>query len=168
MAAWSSLAQAASAAHLPGAAEALRLVAMVVQAAQTVSRNRRTCRRLGERAAMVGELLQQLQGSEVMRRRETMRPLVALEETLRRAHRLIVACQGSAAAYRFLMGRKHADQLREVEKDMDSFLLLIPLVKHVHDTRPSNLVESDAAYPLCSQPGALVVLGRHITLVLSE
>lgn len=110
------------AAHLPGAAEAFRLVAMVVQAAQTARRNKRTCRRLARRVEMLGELLQQLQWSVVMRRPVTGRPLaaLALEETLRRAHQLVVSCQGAGGAQRFLMGAKHARELRSVEEEIDS------------------------------------------------
>jgi hypothetical protein len=123
---------------MPGAAEAFRLVAAIVQAAQTARRNRRLCRRLAERAEMVGELLRQLQGSAVMQHLETRRPLVALEKTLRQAQRVVVACQGSAAACRFLMGGRHAGQLRDVADDIDSYLLLIPLVSHVHGARPAK------------------------------
>ncbi|CAN6244405.1 unnamed protein product [Urochloa humidicola] len=139
MAVWSSIAAAASSAHLPpGAAEALRLVATIVQAAQTARRNKRTCRRLARRVEMVGELLQQPQWSEMMTARgrtATSRPLAALEETLRRAHQLVASCQGAGATRRFLMGAKHAAKLRSVEEEIDSYLLLVPLVSHaVHCT----------------------------------
>lgn len=146
MAMWSSLAGAASATHLPGAAEALRLVTLIVKAAQTVRQNKRKCRQLARRAQLVGELLQQLQGSEVMLNPVTRRPLQALEETLRAGHQLVVSCQGSAATYRFLMGRKHASQLREMKKEIDSYLLLIPLVSHVHGTCSTKFAATDAAY----------------------
>ncbi|CAN6231726.1 unnamed protein product [Urochloa humidicola] len=140
MAVWSSMAAAASSAHLPGAAEALRLIATIVQAAQTARRNKRTCRRLARRVEMVGELLQQPRWSEVMMARgcpptARSRPLAALEETLRRAHQLVTSCQGAGATRRFLMGAKHAGLLRSVEEEIDSYLLLVPLVSHaVHCT----------------------------------
>ena len=130
---------------MPGVAEAFRLVAVIVQAAQTARRNRRLCQRLAERAEMVGELLRQLQGSAVMQHLETRRPLQGLEKTLRQAQRVVAAGQGSAAAYRFLMAGRHAGQLRDVADDVDSYLLLIPLVSQVHNTRPAKPAFPDAA-----------------------
>jgi hypothetical protein len=148
---------------MPGAAEAFRLVAAILQAAQTARRNRRLCRRLAERAEMVGELLRQLQGSAVMQHLETRRPLVALEKTLRQAQRVVVACQGSAAACRFLMGGRHAGQLRDVADDIDSYLLLIPLVSHVHGARPAKPTFPDggAFTPSKDSEEALLLFSNH-------
>ncbi|KAG2651079.1 hypothetical protein PVAP13_1NG439600 [Panicum virgatum] len=80
-----------------------------------------------------------------MQHLETRRPLQGLEKTLRQAQRVVAACQGSAAAYRFLMAGRHAGQLRDVADDIDSYLLLIPLVSQVHNTRPAKPAFPDAA-----------------------
>ncbi|KAL6899224.1 hypothetical protein ACP4OV_005882 [Aristida adscensionis] len=159
----------------PGAL--FRLVAMIVQAAQTARRNKRACRRLGRRAAMIGELLQRmrLQGSspsEAMTTTmlplppEARRPLEELEDALRRAHGLVLSCQSSTAAHRLVMGGRQARQLREITQDIDSCLMLVPLVTHViaQGTRQARPGDSGVACPTpCSEGSeeATVLFTNH-------
>ncbi|XP_037454896.1 serine/threonine-protein kinase-like protein ACR4 [Triticum dicoccoides] len=115
----------------PAGADAVKLVVMIVQAAQTVRHNKKTCQQLVNRAQMIGGLLEKLQGSEKMRQPEIRSPLKVLEGVLGEAHALVKSCQSSSYVYQFLMGRKQADQFLVVQNKIDSYLLLFPLISHI-------------------------------------
>ncbi|KAF7082562.1 hypothetical protein CFC21_086429 [Triticum aestivum] len=115
----------------PAGADAVKLVVMIVQAAQTVRHNKKTCQQLVNRAQMIGDLLEKLQGSEKMRQPEIQSPLKVLEGVLGEAHALVKSCQNSSYVYQLLMGRKQADQFRVVQNKIDSYLLLFPLISHI-------------------------------------
>ncbi|CAD6255828.1 unnamed protein product [Miscanthus lutarioriparius] len=74
--------QVASIAQLAGV-DASGLFSMIVEAAQTVKRSRETCQLLARRTKMMGDLLQQLQSTQLMQHTETRIPVEQLEETLR-------------------------------------------------------------------------------------
>ncbi|KAM3296692.1 hypothetical protein ACQJBY_038842 [Aegilops geniculata] len=115
----------------PAGVDAVKLVVMIVQAAQTVRHNKKTCQQLVNRAQMIGDLLEKLQGSEKMQQPEIQSPLKVLEGVLGEAHTLVKSCQNSSYVYQFLMGRKQADQFRVVQNKIDSYLLLFPLISHI-------------------------------------
>ena len=70
MALWNGLGQAATLAQLAGV-DAGGLISMIIQAVQTVHRNREECQQLVHHVMMISDLLQMLQQSEVMRDQET-------------------------------------------------------------------------------------------------
>lgn len=115
----------------PAGVDAVKLVLMIVQAAQTVCHNKKTCQQLAHRTQMIGDLLKKLQSSGKMRQPEVRSPLEVLEDILREAYMLIKSCQNSNYMYQILMGRKQADQLRVVQNRIDSYLLLFPLISHI-------------------------------------
>ncbi|CAD6255370.1 unnamed protein product [Miscanthus lutarioriparius] len=125
MALWSGVGQVASMAQLAGV-DAYGLISMIVEAAKTVKRNRETCQLLARRARMIGDLLQQLERTQLMHHMETRNPVEQLEETL--------AC---------------ADRLREVQNEITFYLQLFPLVSFVDNTRTWERLLSRAC-PLCT------------------
>uniref|UniRef100_A0ACD5X2K5 Uncharacterized protein n=3 Tax=Avena sativa TaxID=4498 RepID=A0ACD5X2K5_AVESA len=134
MALWSGVGQAASMAQLVGV-DAYGLINMIVEAVQTVKRNRETCQLLLRRVKMIGDLLQRLESTRLMQHHETRNPVVQLEETLRHTYMLITSCQDSSYLHRCFMGGKHADRLREVQNDITFYLQLFPLVSFVDTSR---------------------------------
>ena len=84
--------------------DAYGLISMIVEAAKTVKRNRETCQLLARRARMIGDLLQQLEGTQLMHHMETRNPVEQLEETLRHAYVLITSCRDSSYLHSFCMG----------------------------------------------------------------
>jgi hypothetical protein len=127
--------QVATVAQLVGV-DAYGLITMIAEAAQTVRRNRATCRQLARRVEMIGDLLRQLHAAQksITQRPETRRPVEELEETLRRAYLLVRSCQRRGYMYRCFMGTRHADELREVQGEIGFYLQLFPLISYVDAT----------------------------------
>ncbi|XP_072148946.1 cysteine-rich receptor-like protein kinase 4 isoform X8 [Setaria viridis] len=134
MALWNGLGQVATVAQLTGV-DASGLIAMILEAVRTVSRNKEDCRHLARRAMMIGDLLQKLQGWDMMQEPEIRRPLDGLDDALREAYVLIASCQNCSTTYRFLMGWKQAEQFQGVQKKIDSYLQLYPFISHIDITR---------------------------------
>ncbi|KAL6908106.1 hypothetical protein ACP4OV_002276 [Aristida adscensionis] len=133
MALWNGLGQAATVAQLAGV-DAAGLISKIIQAVQTVRRNREECRQLVHHVMMIGDLLQLLQQSEMMQRPELRRPLDGLEDTLRQAYVLVTSCQQSNILYRLFMAENQAQKFRDVRDRIDSYLRIYPLISHI-DTR---------------------------------
>ncbi|CAL4892445.1 unnamed protein product [Urochloa decumbens] len=134
MALWNGLGQVATIAQLTGV-DASGLITMILEAVRTVSRNRDECRHLARRVMMIGDLVQKLQGWDMMQEPEIRRPLDGLDDALREAYVLIVSCQNCSIAYRFLMGWKQSEQFRDVQEKIDSYIQLYPFISHIDITR---------------------------------
>lgn len=134
MALWSGVGQVASIAQLAGV-DAYGLISMIVEAAQTVKRNRETCQLLARRTRMIGDLLQQLERTQLMQHTETRNPVEQLEETLRHTYLLIESCREGSYLHSCFMGGRQADQLREVQNEITFYLQLFPLVSFIDTTR---------------------------------
>jgi hypothetical protein len=134
MALWSGVGQVASIAQLAGV-DAYGLISMIVEAAQTVKRNRGTCQLLARRTRMIGDLLQQLERTQLMQHTETRNPVEQLEETLRHTYLLIESCREGSYLHSCFMGGRQADQLREVQNEITFYLQLFPLVSFIDTTR---------------------------------
>ncbi|CAO2150033.1 unnamed protein product [Urochloa humidicola] len=132
MALWNGLGKAATLAQLAGV-DAGGLISMIIQAVQTVHRNREECWQLVHHVMMIGDLLQLPQQSEMMSRPEIRRPLDGLENTLRQAYVLVTSCQQSNIMYRF-MAWNQAQKFRDVRDRIDSYLRIYALIGHL-DTR---------------------------------
>ncbi|XP_015697984.1 probable serine/threonine-protein kinase PBL28 [Oryza brachyantha] len=129
MALWGGLGQAATVAQLVGA-DVGGLISMIIRAALTAQQNKKECEQLARRVFTIAELLQHLQDPEVLRRR-----LTGLDDTLREAHELVMACQEKNAVYRLVMAGRQADKFRDVQSRIDSYLLLFPVISHIDITR---------------------------------
>ena len=92
MALWSGVGQVANIAQLAGV-DAYGLISMIVEAAKTVKRNWETCQLLARRARMIGDLLQQLERTQLMQHMEARNPVEQLEETARLCSRHILSRQ---------------------------------------------------------------------------
>ncbi|XP_062202371.1 cysteine-rich receptor-like protein kinase 19 isoform X2 [Phragmites australis] len=162
MALWTGLGQVATVAQLTGV-DASGLISMILEAVRTVSRNREECRHLARRVMMIGDLLQKLQGWDMMQDPEIRRPLDGLDDTLREAYMVISSCRDCSAMYRFLMGWKQAEQFREVQQKIDSYLQLYPFISHIDITRRLDKL-CNSANASCSQiQAAGEILGPSTT-----
>ncbi|RLN34154.1 putative receptor-like protein kinase [Panicum miliaceum] len=134
MALLNGLGQAATIAQLSGL-DAFGLTSMIMQAVHTVRRNKKACKQLEHRVQMIADLLQSMEGSEMMQRPETRRPLNGLEQTLRCAYILVTSCQNSRNIYLFFYGEKLANKFSEVQNSIDFYLQLFPVLSHIDTTR---------------------------------
>lgn len=131
---WTGVGQVASIAQLAGV-DAYGLITMIVEAARTVRRNRETCQLLARRVKMIGDLLQQLESTQLMQHTETRNPIEQLEETLRHTYMVIKSCQDGSYLYSCFMGGNQADQLHQVRNEIAFYLQLFPLVGFVDTSR---------------------------------
>ncbi|KAJ1276694.1 hypothetical protein BS78_05G234100 [Paspalum vaginatum] len=152
MALWSGLGQAATVAQLAGV-DAGGLISMIIQAVQTVHRNREECQLLARHVMMIGDLLRLLQQTETMQRPEIKTPLNGLEDTLRQAYMLVTSCQQSNVIYRFFMAGNQAQKFRDVRDMIDSYLRMYPLISHI-DTRRFITELYSRTHPSDTQPQA--------------
>ncbi|KAF7004317.1 hypothetical protein CFC21_019550 [Triticum aestivum] len=105
------------------------LVTKITGAAETARQNKLECKNLASRVSVIGDLLLQLQDPAVAQ------PLAGLGHTLQEAHDLVVACQRWSARRKFLYADDQAERFREVNRRIDSHLILIPLLSHISITR---------------------------------
>ena len=117
-------------AHLAGL-DAVKLVRMIVQAAQKVRHNKKICQQLVHHVQIVGDLLKKLQTSEMMQQPEIRDGLNELKEILREAYMLVTSCESSSYIYHFFMGGQLADQFRVLPSRIDSYLQVFPLISHI-------------------------------------
>ncbi|CAO2147230.1 unnamed protein product [Urochloa humidicola] len=130
---WNVLGQAAMVAQLVGA-DVGGLITMIIQAAVTAQQNKKECEQLARRVFTVGELLQHLD-PEVLRRPEIWQPLAGLNDTLREAHELVMACQDKSTVYRLVLAGRQAERFRDVQSRIDSYLFLFPVISYIDITR---------------------------------
>uniref|UniRef100_A0A0E0AUA8 non-specific serine/threonine protein kinase n=1 Tax=Oryza glumipatula TaxID=40148 RepID=A0A0E0AUA8_9ORYZ len=146
-----ALAPAATVAQLAGA-DAAGLVSAILQAVRAARRNGRECRLLARRAMMVGDLLRLLPPeSETMRRPEVRRALDGLGGALRQALELVESCQESGAVRGLMTAGRQAEQFREVQGEINDYMLLFPVVSHIDITRRLDLIYG-LLLPADSQP----------------
>ncbi|KAM0873700.1 hypothetical protein ACQ4PT_037899 [Festuca glaucescens] len=162
MALWNAVGQAASMSQLAGV-DAYGLINMIVEAVQTVKRNRETCQLLARRVKMIGDLLQRLESTQLMQHHETRNPVEQLEETLRHTYMLITSSQDSGYLYSCFMGGKQADQLREVQNDITFYLQLFPLVSFVDTSRTFEQL-LNRARPLGTQRKSMFLFPSFLNL----
>uniref|UniRef100_A0A0D9XV40 Protein kinase domain-containing protein n=1 Tax=Leersia perrieri TaxID=77586 RepID=A0A0D9XV40_9ORYZ len=129
MALWGGLGHAATVAQLVGV-DVGGLVSMIIQSAVTARQNKEECQLLARRVLLISQLLSQLQEAEVVQWR-----MAGLDDALRESHELVVSCQDRRMAYRLVMAGRQADKFREVQRRIDSCLLIFPIVSHIDITR---------------------------------
>uniref|UniRef100_A0A453QCL3 Uncharacterized protein n=1 Tax=Aegilops tauschii subsp. strangulata TaxID=200361 RepID=A0A453QCL3_AEGTS len=60
--------------------------------------------------------------------------LAGLEDTLRDAHELVVSCPGRSTAYQVFMAGRQAERFKEVQSNIDFYLMLFPVISHIDVT----------------------------------
>ncbi|TVU23588.1 hypothetical protein EJB05_25962, partial [Eragrostis curvula] len=114
--------------------DAVKLVMMILQAAQKVRHNKKTCQQLVHHVQIIGDLLKKLQRSEMMQQPEIRNGLNKLEEILREAYMLVTSCQNNNYIYHLVMSGKQAEQFRVLQNRIASCLQVFPLISHIDTT----------------------------------
>uniref|UniRef100_A0A0D9X6X9 Protein kinase domain-containing protein n=1 Tax=Leersia perrieri TaxID=77586 RepID=A0A0D9X6X9_9ORYZ len=130
--------------------DAAGLVSAILRAVRTARRNRRECRLLARRVVMVGDLLQQLLPPDSERRCGGRRALDGLGA--RRAP--AGASQESGAVRGFITAGRQAEQFREVQSEINDYMLLFPVVSHIDLTRRLDLIYGMLLPPPPPPPGS--------------
>ncbi|KAJ1276927.1 hypothetical protein BS78_05G254200 [Paspalum vaginatum] len=134
--------------------DAVKLVVMIVQAAQTVRYNKKTCQQLVHRVQIIGDLLKNQPTSGMMQHPEIRNGLSDLDEILREAYMFVMSFQSNNCIYHLITAKKKADQLRVLQNRMDSCLQVFPLISHI-DTAD----RLDKILEIVRPPRSQIVLG---------
>lgn len=134
MATWEHFGEIANVAQLTGV-DAVRLIGMIVSAANTARMHKKNCRQFAQHLKLIGNLLEQLKISELKRYPEMREPLEQLEDSLRRGYILVNSCQDRSYLYLLAMGWNIVYQFRKAQNEIDRYLKIIPLITLVDNAR---------------------------------
>ncbi|CAA7403516.1 unnamed protein product [Spirodela intermedia] len=137
---WEQLGEIGTAGQLVGL-DAVRLIGMIVQAANTARMHKTSCRQFAQHLNLIGNLLEQLKISELKKYPETREPLEQLEDALRRSYVLVNSCQDRSYLYLLAMGRNIVDQFKKAQTEIDRYLKLVPLITLVDNSRVKERLE---------------------------
>ncbi|XP_027347339.1 protein MID1-COMPLEMENTING ACTIVITY 1 [Abrus precatorius] len=137
---WEHFGELANVAQLTGI-DAVRLIGMIVKAANTARMHKKNCRQFAQHLKLIGNLLEQLKISELMRYPETREPLEQLEDALRRSYILVNSCQDRSYLYLLAMGWNIVYQFRKAQNEIDRYLRLVPLITLVDNARVRDRLE---------------------------
>ncbi|OAY60913.1 protein MID1-COMPLEMENTING ACTIVITY 1 [Manihot esculenta] len=140
MSSWEHLGEIANFAQLAGF-DAVRLIGMIVKAANTARMHKKNCRQFAQHLKLIGNLLEQLKISELKRYPETREPLEQLEDALRRSYILVNSCQDRSYLYLLAMGWNIVYQFRKAQNEIDRYLRLVPLITLVDNARVRERLE---------------------------
>nr|XP_043616555.1 protein MID1-COMPLEMENTING ACTIVITY 1-like isoform X2 [Erigeron canadensis] len=140
MTAWDHLGEIANVAQLTGF-DAVRLIGMIVNAATTARLHKKNCRQFAMHLRLIGNLLEQLQISELKKYKETREPLEQLEDALRRSFVLVNSCQDRSYLYLLAMGWTLVYQFKKAQDEIDRYLKIIPLISLVDNSRVKERLE---------------------------
>lgn len=140
MATWEHFGEIANVAQLAGL-DAVKLIGMIVQAANTARMHKKNCRKFAQHLKLIGNLLEQLRISELKRYPATREPLEQLEDALRRSYILVNSCQDKSYLYLLAMGWNIVYQFRRAQNEIDRYLKLIPLITLVDNNRIRERLE---------------------------
>ncbi|XP_078442927.1 protein MID1-COMPLEMENTING ACTIVITY 1-like [Wolffia australiana] len=140
MSTWEQLQEIGTVGQLVGI-DALGLIGMIVEAANTARMHKTNCRQFAQHLKLIGNLLEQLKVSELRKYQEIIEPLEQLEDALRRSFVLVNSCQDRSYLYRLAMGRNMASQFRKAQTEIDQYLMLIPLITLVDNARIKERLE---------------------------
>ncbi|XVF59821.1 hypothetical protein PTKIN_Ptkin07bG0306400 [Pterospermum kingtungense] len=137
---WEHFGEIANVAQIAGF-DAVRLIAMIVKAANTARMHKKNCRQFAQHLKLIGNLLEQLKISDLKRYPETREPLEQLEDALRRAYVLVNSCQDRSYLYLLAMGWNIVYQFRKAQNEIDRYLKIIPLITLVDNARVRDRLE---------------------------
>ncbi|CAL5324243.1 unnamed protein product [Camellia sinensis] len=137
---WDQIGEIANVAQLTGL-DAVKLIGMIVQAANTARMHKKNCRQFALHLKLIGNLLEQLRISELKRYPETREPLEQLEDALRRSYILVNSCQDRSYLYLLAMGWNIVYQFRKAQNEIDRYLKIVPLITLVDNARVRERLE---------------------------
>ena len=115
--------------------DAAAVASAVAAAARDSAAHRRSCKRLGEHARVVGQLLERLGETDLVSLPAVSEALEGLDEALRTALELVESCRDKSFLYMLAMGWQLLYRFRQAHDEIDRCLSLVPLISLVHEFR---------------------------------
>jgi hypothetical protein len=131
----------------------VKLALKIKEAADTVRQSREECQQIRTRAVRVSSLLSRLPETGMTADPAMCDALEDLEESLRRAHTLVAACQCQERCVVFLYctGGTQAWQLRQAQDDISQKVMLVIFATNIHTTIILTNIRIRDAPPLQAQ-----------------
>ncbi|XP_027162877.1 protein MID1-COMPLEMENTING ACTIVITY 1-like isoform X1 [Coffea eugenioides] len=123
-------------------ADAMGLINLITTAARNAITHKNNCQQLADHVRMIGNLLEKLKSTDLMKLAATAEPLAQLEEALKKALDLVENCRDKSYLYMISLGWNVVYQFRQVQDEIDRYLKLVPLISLVHEFRLQNVKES--------------------------
>ncbi|KAL3521253.1 hypothetical protein ACH5RR_019402 [Cinchona calisaya] len=123
-------------------ADAVGLINLVTTAARNATTHKNNCQQLADHVRMIGNLLEKLKATDLMKLPATAEPLALLVEALKKALDLVESCRYKSHFYMLSMGWNVVYQFRQVQDEIDRYVKLVPLISLVHEFRLQNVKES--------------------------
>lgn len=114
---------------------ALTLTNAIVSSARNTATHRRNCEQLSEHVRVIGNLLDKLRSTDLIKLPAVKEPLDGLETALKKALELVESCRDKSCLYMLAMGWTVVYQFRQVQDEIDRYLRLVPLISLVHEFR---------------------------------
>lgn len=118
------------------------LINLITTAARNAITHKNNCQQLADHVRMIGNLLEKLKSTDLMKLAATAEPLAQLEEALKKALDLVESCRDKSYLYMISLGWNVVYQFRQVQDEIDRYLKLVPLISLVHEFRLQNVKES--------------------------
>lgn len=117
--------------------DTLSLTNTIVSLARNARTHRHNCGQLAEHVGMIGNLLEKIKSTDLMKLPATKEPLVGLEEALEKALQLVESCRDKSCLYMLAMGWSVVYQFRQVQAEIDRHLslLVLPMISLLHEFR---------------------------------
>ncbi|XP_059298741.1 protein MID1-COMPLEMENTING ACTIVITY 1-like isoform X1 [Lycium ferocissimum] len=120
---------------------ALGLINLIITSAKHAATHKRNCEQLAVHVRLIGNLLEKLKSTDLMKLSATAEPLEGLDEALQNALELVDSCKEKSCFYMLAMGWSVVYQFRRVQNEIDRYLKLVPLIAIVHEFRMQNVHE---------------------------
>ncbi|KAG5616304.1 hypothetical protein H5410_016128, partial [Solanum commersonii] len=118
------------------------VINLIIAASKNATTHKRNCEQLAKHVRLIGNLLEKLKSTDLMKMSATAEPLEGFEETLGKALELVDSCIEKSYFYMLAMGWNVVYQFRRVQSEIDRYLKLVPFISIVHEFRMQNVHES--------------------------
>jgi len=130
----------------------VKLALRIKEAVDTVRQNKEECQQIRTRAVRVSSLLSRLPETGMTADPAMCGALEDLEDSLRRAHALVAACQESTTVCLYCTARKQARRLRRVQDDISQKVMLVVFATNIQTTIILTSIRTGDAAPVAQVP----------------
>ncbi|CAN6363658.1 unnamed protein product [Urochloa humidicola] len=142
----------------------VKLALRIKEAVDTVRQNKEECQQIRTRAVRVSSLLSRLPETGMTADPAMCDALEDLEDSLRRAHTLVAACQESTTVCLYCTAGKQARRLRRVQDDISQKVMLVVFATNIQTTIIlTNIRIGDARRPEQAM-GETIAMGAAVPM----
>ncbi|CAL5020461.1 unnamed protein product [Urochloa decumbens] len=147
----------------------VKLALRIKEAVDTVRQNKEECEQIRTRAVRLSSLLSQLLETGITANPAMCSTLEDLEDSLRRAHTLVSACQDSTTVCLYCKAWRQARRLRRVQDDISQRVMLVVFATNIQTTIIlTNILTGEAPRPAAQAAGDMIATPVFCRFALFE